>query len=89
MRRKIGPWRAAANVGFVDAELESMLQLADRETDASRRLILLQRAQRRTLELLPILPLTTRWGANGVSDRVEVVNRFDERECVATFRWRV
>ena len=88
MIRSGGYPRAAARVGFADPELESLLASADRETDVSRRLSLLQQAQRRTLELLPILPLTIRWGANGVSDRVEVVNRFDEREYVAAFRWR-
>ncbi len=80
--------RTAGNVGFADAETEALLERADHETDRPRRLELLQEAQRRTLDLLPILPLTIRWGSKGVSSRVSVVNRFDEREYVATFRWR-
>ena len=80
--------RNAANVGFADPETEALLELADRETDRARRLSLLQQAQRRTLDVLPILPLTVRWGSKGVSSRVDVVNRFDEREYVAAFRWR-
>ncbi len=78
----------AAAMGFADPETDALLERADHETRAERRLGLLQEAQRRTLESLPILPLTIRWGNKGVSSRVEVVNRFDEREVVASFGWR-
>ncbi len=80
--------RTAASVGFADAETERLLDRADRETDAARRLSLIQEAQRRTLDLLPILPLTVRSGLRGVSAHVDADSRFDEREAVASFRRR-
>ncbi|MBI4915811.1 MAG: hypothetical protein HY825_08185 [Acidobacteria bacterium] len=73
---------------FVDRELDTLLSAADTEVDRDARLRLLQAAQRRVLRSLPLLPLTIRGGSKGVSSRVEVVTRYDERECVAAFRWR-
>jgi len=70
------------------AEIAALAAAADRETDPARRLALLQSAQRRVLDELPLLPLLVRWGYKGVSSRVEVVTRYDERESVASFRWR-
>lgn len=77
-----------ANVGFSYRESERSLRDAGCESNSRKRLELLQRAQRETLRMLPFLPLTIRWGSKGASSRVEVVNRFDERECVAAFHWR-
>jgi peptide/nickel transport system substrate-binding protein len=71
-----------------DAETIALLRAADSENDRARRLVLLQQAQRRVLDSLPLLPLTIRLGHKGVSDRVEVVTRYDERDVVASFRWR-
>jgi len=70
------------------AETIALLRAADGEGDRARRLALLQQVQRRVLADLPLLPLTIRLGYKGVSDRVEVVTRYDEREVVSTFRWR-
>jgi peptide/nickel transport system substrate-binding protein len=78
----------AGNRGLADPQTAALLDAAEREADPGKRLDLLQQAQRRTLELLPILPLTIRWGTKGVSQRVDVVIRYDEREDVAAFRWR-
>lgn len=84
-------WRpegAPSAAARADAETVALLRAADGESDRERRLALLQRAQRRMLDDLPLLPLTIRLGYKGVSDRVEVVTRYDEREVVGTFRWR-
>jgi len=70
------------------ARTAALAAAADRETDPARRLELLHEAQRLVLEELPLLPLTIRWGYRGVSDRVEVVTRHDDRELPASFRWR-
>ncbi len=72
----------------VDDETVALLRKADGESDRGRRLALLQRVQRRVLETLPLLPLTMRMGYKGVSARVDVVTRYDEREYVAAYRWR-
>ena len=80
--------RAGAKWGFALRDAGGSLGVAECESDPSKRLALLQQAQRQALEALPLLPLTIRWGSKGVSSRVEVVNRFDEREYVAAFRWR-
>jgi peptide/nickel transport system substrate-binding protein len=71
-----------------DGAIAALLRQADEESDRGRRLELLQEAQRRSLESLPLLPLTIRLGYKGVSSRVEVVPRYDERECIASYRWR-
>ena len=78
----------AGGRGFPDPRTDALLDAAGREADPAKRLDLLQRVQRRTLELLPLLPLTIRWGTKGVSPRVDVAVRYDEREEVAAFRWR-
>lgn len=49
---------------------------------------LLQQAQRRVLDALPILPLTARSEFVGVSARVDVPVRYDGWLWVAGFRWR-
>jgi peptide/nickel transport system substrate-binding protein len=72
----------------VDPETVALLREADGESDRGRRLDLLQRVQRRVLETMPLLPLTIRLGHKGVSARVEVVARYDERDYVAAYRWR-
>ena len=73
---------------FIDQELDTSLAAADTEVDRDSRLRLLQAAQRRVLQSLPLLPLTIRGGTKGVTSRVEVVNRCDERGYVTAFRWR-
>ena len=80
--------RSPESPALTDPPTGALLDAAGREADPVKRLDLLQRAQRRTLELLPILPLTIRWGTKGLSPRVDVVIRYDEREDVAAFRWR-
>ena len=72
----------------VHKEIAALAAAADRETDPVRRLALLQGAQRLLLDEMPLLPLMVRWGYKGVSSRVEVVTRYDERESVAAYRWR-
>lgn len=74
--------------GFSDPTVDALLDAADRELDTAKRLALLQQAQRRVLSELPVLPLTIRWGFLGVSSRVEVTTRHDERIWIAGFRWR-
>ncbi|HUK13363.1 MAG TPA: ABC transporter substrate-binding protein [Thermoanaerobaculaceae bacterium] len=73
---------------FADPEVDRLLEAADREFDAGKRLDLLQEAQRQTLAKLPLLPLTVRWAFLGASDRVEVVCRHDQWLWVAAYRWR-
>jgi ABC-type transport system substrate-binding protein len=71
-----------------ETDILAVISAADRETDPARRRVLLQQAQGLVLDDLPLLPLTVRWGYRGVSSRVEAVTRYDEREAVASFRWR-
>ena len=75
-------------VSSAEAAVVALAAAADRELAPAHRLELLQRAQRHILDEMPLLPLTIRWGFKGVSNRVEVVTRYDERESVASFRWR-
>ena len=74
--------------GTSDPETDALLEAADREFDPGRRLVLLQQAQRRVLDALPILPLTVRSEFVGVSARVDVPVRYDGWLWVAGFRWR-
>jgi peptide/nickel transport system substrate-binding protein len=71
-----------------DPETDALLDAADRTFDPGRRLVLLQQAQRRVLDGLPILPLTVRSEFVGVSARVDVPIRYDDWLWVAGFRWR-
>jgi len=81
-RTKLGYW------GLSDPRLETLVVAATGEIDPERRRALLQQAQREMLRALPMLPLTLRYANRGVSSRVEVVDRYDERQVVASFRWR-
>ncbi|MGE5227308.1 MAG: ABC transporter substrate-binding protein, partial [Planctomycetaceae bacterium] len=74
--------------GFADPGTDALLEAADREMDPARRRSLLQLAQRRALGALPVLPLAIRWGYEGVSSRVDVVTRHDDRVWLAAYRWR-
>ena len=74
--------------GFSNPALDALLDAADRELNPLRRRELLQSAQRQVLAELPVLPLTIRWGFHGLSSRVEILTRHDERVWVAGFRWR-
>jgi len=74
--------------GYADPATDALLEAADREMDPQRRRMLLQQAQRRALAALPVLPLAFRWGYEGVSSRVDVVTRHDERVWLAAYRWR-
>lgn len=74
--------------GASDPATDALLEGADRELDPGRRLALLQQAQRRVLDALPILPLTLRSEFVGVSARVDVPVRYDGWLRVAGFRWR-
>ncbi|MBI4917081.1 MAG: hypothetical protein HY825_14660 [Acidobacteria bacterium] len=62
---------------FSDPEVDRLLEAAAGELDAARRLLLLQAAQRRALEALPVLPLVERWGLIGVSARIELTPGYD------------
>ena len=66
----------------------SLIETAERELDSGKRLLLLQAAQRRTLEMLPYLPLLERSLFLGASDRVDIVGRYDQWLWVAAYRWR-
>lgn len=74
--------------GFSDPLVDALIAAAEREMDLGTRLDLLHRAQQRVLELLPILPLTVRWGHLGVSTRVEAVTRHDQWLWMYGFRWQ-
>lgn len=72
---------------YSDPATDALLDEANRELDARKRLALLQRAQQRALDALPILPLTIRWDFVGVSERVEPEIRNDGWLNIAGFRW--
>jgi peptide/nickel transport system substrate-binding protein len=74
--------------GFSSPEVDALLTQAEAEMVPQRRLELLRRAQRTALASLPVLPLTIRWGYVGVSDRVDIVTRHDQRLWLAAFHWR-
>ncbi len=73
---------------FRDPQVDALVEAAERELDGGRRLQLLQEAQRRTLQMLPYIPLTDRWTFLGASNRVDVVVRHDQWLWVAGYRWR-
>ena len=74
--------------GISDPETDALIEAADRELNPALRLALLQRAQRRVLETLPILPLTLRSEYVGLSARVTVPIRYDGWLWVNGFQWR-
>ena len=74
--------------GFADRAVDAVLAQAEAEMTPARRLVLLQQAQRQVLAALPVLPLTIRWAYVGVSDRVDIVTRHDQRLWIAACRWR-
>ncbi len=73
--------------GFSDPVVDSLIESAESAQDRAQRLELLQHAQRRALEGLPVLPLVVQWEHVGVSDRLEVVIRHDGWLWCAAFRW--
>jgi len=73
---------------FADARVDAIIEAAERELDGAKRLLLLQEAQRRTLEILPYIPVIERSMFLGASDRVEIVRRYDQWLWVAAYRWR-
>ena len=73
--------------GFSDGETDALLEAADMEMDPGRRLAMLRQAQRRTLAVLPILPLTIKSEFVGLSERIDIPVRFDGWMWVAGFRW--
>ncbi len=74
--------------GVSDRKTDALIEAADRELDPVRRLALLQQAQRRVLETLPVLPLTLRSEYVGLSARVEVPIRYDGWFWADGFKWR-
>ncbi len=74
--------------GTSDPQTDALLEGADRELNPAGRLTLLQHAQRRVLDSLPILPLTVRSEFVGLSARVDVPVRYDGWLWAAGFRWR-
>ncbi|MEP0774203.1 MAG: hypothetical protein HRF46_07555 [Acidobacteriota bacterium] len=74
--------------GYADASTDALLESASREMDAHKRLLLLQEAQRRVLEALPVLPLTLSWTQTGILDGLFFTPRHDQWLDVASFRWR-
>ena len=86
--RQDAPGHSSDEALAAEQRIAVQVAAADRETDPALRRALLQEIQRQVLAEMPLLPLTVRWGYKGISERVEVVTRFDERESVALFRWR-
>jgi len=84
-----GGYGAENRSGYAEPEVDALIEAADVELDPARRLVLLQRAQRRALADLPILPLAIRWSQTGLSSRIEVPTRHDEWLWVAGFSWRL
>lgn len=74
--------------GYADPEVDALIEQAEAELAPARRLALLQDAQRRAMAVLPVLPLTIRWGFLGVADRVDVVTCHNQRLWIAAFKWR-
>ncbi len=74
--------------GYADAETDALLEAASREMEPRRRLALLQRAQRRVLEALPILPLTLSWSQTGVRRGIDFTPRHDQWLDVASISRR-
>jgi len=73
---------------FSDAEADRLIEAANVELDAARRLKLLQQAQHRALAALPMIPLLVQWDYIGVSSRVALEPRNDSWLLVSGFRWR-
>ena len=73
--------------GTSDAGTDALLEAADTEMNPAQRLALLQKAQRRVLADLPILPLTIRPEFVGLSNRIDIPIRFDAWMWAAGFRW--
>jgi peptide/nickel transport system substrate-binding protein len=73
--------------GFSDPVADGLIESAELEADREQRLRLLQHAQRRALEGLPVLPLVVQWEHLGVSEGLEVVIRHDGWLWCAAFRW--
>jgi peptide/nickel transport system substrate-binding protein len=76
------------NGDYSDELFDRLDEAAATELDPQKRMELLQRAQRRALETLPILPLFVPWTYVGVSNRLDIVIRFDEWMPAESFRWR-
>ena len=73
---------------FCDAQVDSLIEAAERELDTGKRLSLLQAAQRRTLRMLPYIPFYERSLFLGASDRVDIVGRHDQWLWIAAYHWR-
>jgi peptide/nickel transport system substrate-binding protein len=73
---------------YSDPQTDNLLDAASRELNPQERLQLLQQAQRRVLDAMPLLPIIVQWNYVGVSDRLDIVVRFDEWNWVAAYRWR-
>lgn len=73
---------------FSDAEADRLIEAANVELDAARRLKLLQQAQHLALAGLPMIPLLVQWDYIGVSSRVALEPRNDSWLLVSGFRWR-
>lgn len=74
--------------GYADPTTDLLLEAANRELHPQRRLHLLQTAQRRVLEALPILPLILTGSQTGIREGIEFTPRHDQWLDVASFRWR-
>jgi len=74
--------------GYSDPETDALIGLAEVEREPEARRGLLQRAQRRALAAHLVLPLTTPWAYLGVSRRLVVESRHDDRIWLASYRWR-
>lgn len=73
---------------YSNAEVDRLIEESDHELDPSRRLALLQEAQRLALDDMPVLPLVINNTYLGLSGRIEVPSRFDAWLWAAAFRWR-
>ena len=81
-------WGRENFTGFSDPRVDALLERCEQELAPDSRRSMLYEVQRLVLDELPLLPLTIRFGHVGVSNRIEVIPRFDQRLLVAEFRRR-
>ncbi len=74
--------------GYADPATDALLEAANREMDPARRMRMLQQAQHRILDQVPVLPLVVPWEFLGVRDDLRVTARHDGWLWVAGFHWR-
>lgn len=81
-------WGRENFTGFSNPRVDALLERCEQELAPDIRRAMLHEVQRLVLDELPMLPLTIRFGHVGVSKRVDMTPRFDQRLLVAEFRRR-